>query len=138
MTPNTQDVLDSAQALPTAARVELIEALIAGLDEADPEPLDDAWIAEIQRRSAHFDAGQVQPIPWSEYRDDRQEQLQRLVEAILQGRKLEAPVEEEVPVLQLLDALKQSVAQALGQQAGTADKAPAKQPGRKKASRRSA
>ena len=69
MTPNTQDVLDSAQALPTAARVELIEALIAGLDEADPEPLDDAWIAEIQRRSAHFDAGQVQPIPWSEVRD---------------------------------------------------------------------
>ena len=79
-----------------------------------------------------------QPIPWSEYRDDRQEQLQRLVEATLQGRKLEAPVEEEVPVLQLLDALKQSVAQALGQQASAADKAPTKQPGRKKASRRSA
>jgi DNA end-binding protein Ku len=79
-----------------------------------------------------------QPIPWSEYRDDRQEQLQRLVEATLQGRELEAPVEEEMPVLQLLDALKQSVAQALGQQASAADKVPAKQPGRKKASRRSA
>ena len=69
MSPHTQEVLQTAQALPTAAQVELIEALIAGLDEADPEPLDDAWMAEIQRRSAHFDAGQVQPIPWSEVRD---------------------------------------------------------------------
>jgi hypothetical protein len=56
----------------------------------------------------------------------------------LRGRKLEAPIEEEVPVLQLLDALKQSVAQALGPQASAIDKAPAKRPGRKKASRRSA
>jgi non-homologous end joining protein Ku len=54
-----------------------------------------------------------QPIPWSEYRDDCQDQLHRLVEATFAGRKLEAPVEEEVPVLQLLDALKQSVTQAL-------------------------
>ena len=69
MTPNTQEILESAQTLPTAAQVELIEALIAGLDEADPEPLDDAWMAEIQGRSAHFDAGQVQPVPWSEVRD---------------------------------------------------------------------
>jgi hypothetical protein len=43
MSANTQEVLESAQALPAAAQVELIEALIAGLDEADPEPLDDAW-----------------------------------------------------------------------------------------------
>jgi putative addiction module component (TIGR02574 family) len=69
MSPNTQEVLESAQALPTAAQVELIEALIASLDEADPEPLDEAWMAEIQRRSADFDAGRVQPIPWAEVRD---------------------------------------------------------------------
>ncbi len=53
MSPNTQEVLESAQALPTAAQVELIEALIAGLDEADPEPLDEAWMAEIQRWPSH-------------------------------------------------------------------------------------
>jgi len=69
MSPNTKEVLKSAQALPTAAQMELIEALIAGLDEVDPEPLDDASIAEIQRRSAEYDAGLVQPIPWSEVRD---------------------------------------------------------------------
>jgi DNA end-binding protein Ku len=75
-----------------------------------------------------------QPVPWADYRDDRQEQLQKLVDANLQGRKLEAPVEEEVPVLQLLDALKQSVAQA----AAPAVAVPHKQPARKRASRRSA
>jgi hypothetical protein len=42
MSPNTQVVLESARELPTAAQVELIEALIAGLDEVDPEPLDEA------------------------------------------------------------------------------------------------
>jgi len=69
MSTNAQEVLATAQALPTAAQVELIEALIAGLDEADMEPLDEAWIKEIERRSADFDAGRVKPVPWSEVRD---------------------------------------------------------------------
>ena len=69
MSPNTQEVLASARALRAAAQVELIEALIAGLDEVDTEPLDEAWIAEIQRRSAEYDSGLVQPVPWSEVRD---------------------------------------------------------------------
>ena len=49
--------------------MELIEALIAGLDESDPEPLDEAWIKEIERRSTDFDTGRVKPVPWSEVRD---------------------------------------------------------------------
>ncbi len=69
MTPHTQAVLDSARALPTAAQVELIEALIAGLDEVDPKPLDEGWIAEIERRSAEYDSGLVQPVPWADVRD---------------------------------------------------------------------
>jgi DNA end-binding protein Ku len=77
-----------------------------------------------------------QPIPWAEYRDDRQEQLQKLVDAALQGRKLEAPVEEEAPVLQLLDALKQSVAQAMAQQQNSTTSQ--KPPARRRSSRRSA
>ncbi len=69
MSLNTQEILESALALPSAAQVELIEALIARLDEADPQPLGEGWIAEIQRRSADYDAGRVQPIPWPEVRD---------------------------------------------------------------------
>ena len=69
MSPSTEQVLQTALSLPSAEQVELIEALIAALDEADPEPLDDAWMAEIQRRSAEFDAGKVTPIPWSVVRE---------------------------------------------------------------------
>jgi len=68
MSPITRQVLDSALALPAEAQLELIEALIAGLDEANPESLDEAIIGEIQRRSAEYDAGLVQPIAWSEVR----------------------------------------------------------------------
>lgn len=69
MSPTTQELLKSAQTLPSSAQVELIEALIAGLDEVNPEPLDEAWVAEIQRRSAEYDSGVAKPIPWSEVRD---------------------------------------------------------------------
>jgi putative addiction module component (TIGR02574 family) len=69
MSPTTEEVLHSALALPVGEQVELIEALIAALDEADPEPLDEAWMAEIRRRSAELDAGKVTPIPWSVVRE---------------------------------------------------------------------
>ena len=69
MTPGAEQLLQSALALPAAEQVELVEALIAGLDEADPQPLDDGWMAEIRRRSAEFDAGKVTPVPWSVVRE---------------------------------------------------------------------
>jgi DNA end-binding protein Ku len=55
----------------------------------------------------------AQPVDWSAYRDDSAEQFAALVEAALQGRALTAAVVEPVPVLPLLEALKQSVAQAV-------------------------
>ena len=69
MNPGTEQVLQTALALSAGEQVELIEALIAALDQADPQPLDDSLMAEIQRRSAAYDAGQVTPIPWSVVRD---------------------------------------------------------------------
>lgn len=69
MSPGTEQVLQKALALPTGEQVELIEALIAGLDEVDQEPLDEHWMAEIQRRAAEFDTGTVTPIPWSVVRE---------------------------------------------------------------------
>jgi DNA end-binding protein Ku len=93
--------------------------------------------AELQLAGLLLDAAS-QPIPWAEYRDDTAEQLRALVEASLQHRPPEAPtVEAEQPVLQLLDALKQSVAQALEKQHASVA-APAAPKGRKRAPRRSA
>ena len=43
MSPSTEQVLQTALALSAPEQVELIEALVAELDHADPQPLDDAW-----------------------------------------------------------------------------------------------
>jgi len=50
------------------------------------------------------------PLDWSQYRDVTTEELTTLIEAKIAGRPVAAPAEEPVAVLQLLDALKQSVA----------------------------
>jgi non-homologous end joining protein Ku len=94
-----------------------------------------------------------QPICWSDYRDDNAEQLRTLIQAKLQGRTVAAPVAEDIPILQLVDALKRSVAQTLQEPANhkPGDRTLVSQPGatvaqpqrkakpsRKPASRRSA
>ena len=61
-----------------------------------------------------------QPVAWKDLRDDSAEQLRRLIEAKLQGQSAPARAVEETPVLRLLDALQQSVAQALVQTPATA------------------
>ena len=43
-------------------------------DESRPA-LSDEWVAEIERRSAEYDAGSVPPIPWEKI---RAESLRRL------------------------------------------------------------
>ena len=50
------------------------------------------------------------PVAWPEYRDATTEELTALIEAKVAGRPVAAPTEEPAAVLQLLDALKQSVA----------------------------
>ena len=59
------------------------------------------------------------PVDWSQYRDDTAEKLSALIQAKIEHRQVVAPAEEPVEVPQLLDALKQSVAAAVGSK-GTA------------------
>ena len=76
-----------------------------------------ASLEEQQLAGLLIDAA-CQPIAWSEYQDDAAERLRTLIQAKLEGRTLTAPVPEEIPILQLVDALKRSVAQTLEQQDG--------------------
>lgn len=55
----------------------------------------------------------TQPVNWSEYRDDRAEQLAALVQAAIDKRPLTPTPAEVLPMLPLLEALQKSVA-ALG------------------------
>jgi putative addiction module component (TIGR02574 family) len=46
----------------------LIDAIWETLPASDLPALSPEWTAEIQRRSAEFDAGLAQPIAWEEIR----------------------------------------------------------------------
>lgn len=61
-------LLTSASQLPLEARIQFIEALWDTVPEDSLPPLSDEWVAEIERRSAEYDSGTVQPIPWEQVR----------------------------------------------------------------------
>jgi len=61
-------LLASVSQLPLDVRVQFIEALWDTVPEESLPSLSDEWIAEIERRSADYDAGNVQPIPWEQVR----------------------------------------------------------------------
>jgi len=103
--------------------------------------LRDEGISEDESKLARLlvDASSPATLSWSDYRDDTAEQLAALVQAKLAGQPLPTPVAESAPVLLLLDALRQSVAQASGQATAGRHEAPPAARGRKsKATRRSA
>ena len=51
-------------------------------------------------------------VDWQQFRDDTPDKLAALVAAKVAGQEVVAPPDEPVQVIQLLDALKQSVAEA--------------------------
>lgn len=68
--PDYETVLADARRLTLVDRLQLIEALWDTLPADSLPPLTDEWIAEIQRRSAEYDSGLVQTIPWEQIRAD--------------------------------------------------------------------
>ncbi len=66
--PNYEAVLADASRLPVVERIQLIEALWDTLPGDALPPLSDEWIAEIERRSAEYDSGSVQTVPWEQIR----------------------------------------------------------------------
>jgi DNA end-binding protein Ku len=67
---------------------------------------------EQQLATLLIEAATTAAIDWSKYRDDTAEKLSALIETKIAGRQWVVPAEEPPQVLQLLDALKQSVAAA--------------------------
>ncbi|MGZ3381576.1 MAG: addiction module protein [Isosphaeraceae bacterium] len=76
MDPATEQVLQVALALPEAARLELIEALLASQEQSSAPPFGSAWLREIRRRSDEVEAGTVQPDPWHVVRQRVRERLE--------------------------------------------------------------
>jgi len=69
MTQSVQQLLDTVLSLPDEEQLQLLSALSAAVDERGLRPFDDAWLVEIQRRSAELDAGTAQTIPWLEVKE---------------------------------------------------------------------
>jgi putative addiction module component (TIGR02574 family) len=61
-----ESLLADAAQLPVADRIQLIDAIWETLPDDSLPPLSDEWIAEIQRRSAEFDSGAVETVPWEQ------------------------------------------------------------------------
>ena len=68
MTSQTQAILDAALALPEAERALLVERLLETLSPEQGELSDEELFAELERRRAEVEQGQVKPGPWSEVR----------------------------------------------------------------------
>lgn len=77
MTQAVEQLLQSALALPENERLQLLTALMSAVEEQGLRPFDDEWLSEIQRRSAEYDAGGVQPLSWAEVKARARQELAR-------------------------------------------------------------
>ena len=66
MTEKSQVVLKEALKLTADERAEMVEQLIASLDEAPDTDVEQAWQEEVQRRLQQVEYGEVKTIPWEE------------------------------------------------------------------------
>jgi putative addiction module component (TIGR02574 family) len=63
-------LLADASRLPVADRIQLLDAIWDTLPADSLPPLSDEWVAEIQRRSAEFDAGSAETVSWEQVKAD--------------------------------------------------------------------
>jgi putative addiction module component (TIGR02574 family) len=75
MAQSFEQVFHEALSLPEEERVHLVDALIASFDDSASVPLDYSWLEAIKKRTAEYEAGLVQLVPW----DDVKEQVRARV-----------------------------------------------------------
>ncbi len=68
MARSARDLFEEALRLDPKERLALTGLLIESLDPESEEGVEQAWLAEIERRMAELDSSVVQPIPWDELR----------------------------------------------------------------------
>ena len=68
MTRAARKLFEEAMRLDPEDRAALVGLLIESLDPESEEGVEEAWVAEVERRMAELDSGTVQTIPWEELR----------------------------------------------------------------------
>ena len=64
--PTYETLLADATRLPVPDRIQLIDAIWDTLPADSLPPLSDEWAAEIRRRSAEYDSGAAETVPWEQ------------------------------------------------------------------------
>jgi putative addiction module component (TIGR02574 family) len=64
--PTYETLLADATRLPVADRIQLIDAIWDTLPADALPPLSEEWTAEIRRRSAEYDSGCAETVPWEQ------------------------------------------------------------------------
>jgi putative addiction module component (TIGR02574 family) len=77
MSPETDELLQKALALPPEVRAELANSLLESLDQTVDEDVDAAWRQEIVRRMDEIRSGKVKTIPWREVKSKGRALLNR-------------------------------------------------------------
>jgi putative addiction module component (TIGR02574 family) len=65
---DTATLLEQALSLPEHERAKIAARLLESLDEAAQADVDAAWAAEIERRCAAVDSGELQTSDWKDVR----------------------------------------------------------------------
>lgn len=68
MKRSTRELFEEAMRLDPEERAALTGLLIESLEPESEEGVEEAWVAEIERRMVELDSGTVQTIPWDELR----------------------------------------------------------------------
>jgi len=68
MARSARELFEEAMRLDPEERATLTRLLIESLDAESEEGVDDAWMAEVERRMAELDSGAVQSLSWDELR----------------------------------------------------------------------
>ncbi len=66
MSIHSQEIIDTALALPEAERADIAAALIRSLDTEADADADAMWAEEIERRLQSIDRGDVRLVPWDD------------------------------------------------------------------------
>jgi putative addiction module component (TIGR02574 family) len=77
MSPEADELLKKAMALPPEERGALAASLIESLDEGEADlDVEEAWQHEVARRMEEIDSGKVKPVPWLEVKRRAREMFQ--------------------------------------------------------------
>jgi putative addiction module component (TIGR02574 family) len=66
MLPTVDTLLAEAAKLPASDRIALFDGIWSTLAEDELPPISEEWLAEIQRRSEAYDAGETTTRSWEE------------------------------------------------------------------------